>query len=155
MQIFVIHFPELFNSRNYGYRLPTEIEWEYFAREGYNPSTNKFSGTDSENDMWNFGVNLKRTSFTPKVFEIKSLNANALGLFDVTGNVEEWCFDWYGSVTTDTALIGAETGMSRVSRGGSWKSTNKFCYVSYRSKINPYRRYDCVGFRVVRSLNQN
>ena len=130
-----------------GYRLPTEAEWEYIAREA-GKSTTTYSGSDNiENVAW-----YKRNS-SIKTHEVKGKNANSLGIYDMSGNVWEWCYDWYSSINSSTADTGAASGNYRVERGGSWFFNDSDCAVSGRNRYNPGHRGNYRGFRVVRSAN--
>ena len=131
-----------------GYRLPTEAEWEYIAREA-GKSTTTYSGSDNiENVAW-----YKRNS-SIKTHEVKGKNANSLGIYDMSGNVWEWCYDWYSSsINSSTADTGAASGSRRVERGGPWNGDASNCTVSLRGNLIPSNRYNNLGFRVVRSAN--
>ena len=131
-----------------GYRLPTEAEWEYIAREA-GKSTTTYSGSDTIDDVAWYIINSR-----DKTHEVKEKNANSLGIYDMSGNVGEWCWDWYSiSINTSTADTGASSGSYRVKRGSSWYGSNPDCTVSSRSIIVLYYRDNGQGFRVVRSAN--
>ena len=132
-----------------GYRLPTEAEWEYIAREAGTSSTT-YSGSNTIGDVaW------YKSNSSSKTHEVKGKKANSLGIYDMSGNVWEWCYDWYSSINSSTADTGAASGNYRVERGGSWGSDASYCTVSYRDSVNlPNGRINCLGFRVVRSSSK-
>lgn len=135
-----------------GYRLPTEAEWEYLARGGENYT---YAGSDTVDDVAWYTSNIKDTGTR----EVKTKQANAYGLYDMSGNVWEWCWDRFGIIRSTTGFAGSESGSFRVPRGGSWKSNNDNdnCAVFYRplrAGEHPYFRYEIWGFRVVRNANQ-
>ena len=131
-----------------GYRLPTEAEWEYIAREA-GKSTTTYSGSDTINDVAWYSSNS-----SSKTHEVKGKNANSLGIYDMSGNVWEWCWDWYSSISSSTADTGASSGSLRVARGGSWSLPASYCAVSCRSYGSPNSRGSGLGFRVVRSSSK-
>ena len=131
-----------------GYRLPTEAEWEYIAWEA-GTSTTTYSGSNTIDDVAWYSSNS-----SSKNHEVKGKKANSLGIYDMSGNVWEWCYDWYGTVSSTTADTGASSGSCRVRRGGSWYFSASYCAVSYRDGITPISRYDVYGFRVVRSSSK-
>ena len=142
-----------------GYRLPTEAEWEYAARGGQTGILdgswgNTYSGSNTADDVaWYFKNNDSENSDS-KTHEVGKKQANALGLYDMSGNVREWCWDWYGSYPSGTEdPAGPVTGSSRVGRGGSWNDNDSGCTVSIRrSSGDPYYRGISYGFRLVRSI---
>ena len=131
-----------------GYRLPTEAEWEYIAREA-GKSTTTYSGSANIEDVAWYTRNSSK-----KTHEVKGKKANSLGIYDMSGNVWEWCYDWYSeSITSSTADTGAASHSSRVTRGGSWYGRASFCIVAERLYCRPSDRNNILGFRVVRSAN--
>ena len=129
-----------------GYRLPTEAEWEYLARGGENY---KYAGSNTVGDVAWYTSNTNDTGTR----EVKTKQANAYGLYDMSGNVWEWCWDWYGSINSTTDSAGSASGSGRVRRGGSWFGGGISCAVSDRSSSSPYDRGSFYGLRVVRNAN--
>ena len=130
-----------------GYRLPTEAEWEWLARGGENYT---YAGSNTVNDVAWSDTNNTGTR------EVKTKKANGYGLYDMSGNVFEWCYDWGNdnSVSSSTADTGVSSGTDRVFRGGSWYTKNNFCAVSSRRHNYPFNCNSILGFRVVRNANQ-
>lgn len=141
-----------------GWRLPTEVEWEMLARGGNltNSNQTKYSGSDAVGDVaWyveNSGDN--GGSNNRKSHIIKGKKKNDINLYDMTGNVWEWCWDWYAetspSITSSTLFSGSTTGTYRVMRGGSWGSHDDDCVVGSRGSHNQNARGN-IGFRIVRN----
>ena len=135
-----------YNEEANGYRLPTEAEWEWLARGGENYT---YAGSNTVDDVAWYTTNTNNTGTR----EVKTKQANGYGLYDMSGNVYELCYDWYDTVSSSTADTGASSGSDRVLRGGSWCIEAYFCQVSERNSRSPYDRKNYYGFRVVRSAN--
>lgn len=131
-----------------GYRLPTEAEWEYAARGGKQSKGYKYSGSDNIDEVAWTEENSKGTIHT--VGEKKN---NELGIYDMTGNIYEWCWDWYGDYTEEskTNPTGPLNGTDRVNRGGSLLGDAYYATVSFRWLFKPENGYFIIGFRLVRS----
>ena len=128
------------------FRLPTEAEWEYAARGGNKSSHYKYSGSGNIGYVaWYY----KNSGSTTHAVETQT--ANELGIYDMSGNVCEWCSDWYGgySAGAQTNPQGPSSGSARVLRGGSWSDYARYCRVSYRYCGDPYDSYDGGGLRLV------
>ncbi|MFW5627728.1 MAG: bifunctional serine/threonine-protein kinase/formylglycine-generating enzyme family protein [Candidatus Cloacimonadaceae bacterium] len=134
-----------------GYRLPTEAEWEYAARGGQKSADNMYAGSDVLKEVAWFNDNLgDRTQFVGKK------NPNELGIYDMSGNVWEWCWDWYSETYyKESSKInprGPSVGAYRVLRGGSWVSYEQYCRNASRYQLNPRRVLFTVGFRLATNL---
>ena len=129
----------------YEYRLPTEAEWEYACRAG---SLGDYSGATLDALGW-YAVNAQSRTHDAGVTTL-----NAWGLFDVHGNVSEWCVDWYDQRYYGTAAADRDpkgpgaNGYYRVLRGGSWGDRARFCRSAYRSRLGPGHRSGYRGFRL-------
>ncbi len=131
-----------------GYRLPTEAEWEYLARGGNltNSGQTAYSGSNTKGDVAWYGENSGN-----KTHEVKKKAPNALGLYDMTGNIGEWCWDWYGDITADTPSDGVSSGSYRVGRGAAWAYDADLWTI--RAWAYPYERSFYFGCRVVCSAS--
>ena len=137
-----------------GCRLPTEAEWEYAARAGTTTpfSTGNNLTTTQANYEGNYPYNNNaKGEYRQKTMPVGSFAANAYGLFDMHGNVWEWCSDWYGDYSTSaqTNPKGASSGSFRVLRGGCWYEYARFCRAAYRCNVTPDDRVNGFGFRLV------
>ncbi|MDR3343025.1 MAG: formylglycine-generating enzyme family protein [Treponema sp.] len=144
------------NQNANGYRLPTETEWEYACRAG---STTPFStGYDITTDQANYDGNYPYNNsakgiYREKTIAVRSFASNPWGLFDLHGNVWEWCWDWYGDYTRENQHTppGASSGTFRVIRGGSWSSLAQDLRSANRGYDTPAsRHYHHLGFRLAR-----
>lgn len=131
------------------YRLPTEAEWEYGARSG--GKNDKWSGTSSERELEEYAWFDKNSSGGTRTVGLKK--PNGLGIYDMSGNVWEWCSDWYDEGYYRHSAIsnppGASSGSSRVLRGGSWDYRADFARAAYRVRLDPDLRSNSRGFRLV------
>lgn len=146
-----------------GYRLPTEAEWEYAARQRGQKVRFGDGRNTADPARINFDGNLDPTSYSKEGIDrqqtvpVGSLNApNALGLHDMSGNVWEWCWDWYGSypASAHTNPRGADSGSDRVGRGGSWSYVPAVVRAASRGGGSPGGGSNVLGFRLARSATR-
>ena len=128
------------------FKLPTESQWEYAARGGSKSQGNKYSGSNTLSEVGWF-----RENSGGKTHPIGQKQANELGLYDMSGNVWEWCSDWYGGYnsSSETDPIGSWSGSSRVFRGGGWNDGSRNCRTSFRNRNTPTNCYSDLGLRLV------
>lgn len=138
------------------FRLPTEAEWEYAARGGQNSLGYKYSGSNNIDEVaWYYDNSHTRTGWfggkqDRKTHPVATKKANELGVYDMSGNVWEWCQDWYGSYgsSAQTNPQGPSSGSSRVRRGGCWFNWAGDCRSAIRFYDAPTYRYNYFGLRL-------
>jgi formylglycine-generating enzyme len=135
------------------YGLPTEAQWEYAARAG--TTTAFYFGDQLSTDQANYNGNYpmpggSKGEYRDKTVPVGSFPANAWGLYDMHGNVHEWCQDWYGKYPSGpvTDPTGPSSGAYRVLRGGSWNSFARYCRSAFRDDIHPVSRGNRLGLRL-------
>jgi len=132
-----------------GYRLPTEAQWEYAAKGGNgSPGNYTYSGSNTVGDVAWYSENSDS-----KTHEVGKKAPNGLGIYDMSGNVWEWCWDWLSesySSEAQTNPVGTAVGSYRVNRGGSFDSGDSFTRSARRGAAFPYDRFNGTGFRLVR-----
>ena len=128
------------------FRLPTEAEWEFAARGGNNSNHYQYSGSNELGDVaWYDGNSGDKTHV------VATKQPNELGLYDMSGNVWEWCSDWFGNYSSSslTNPTGPNSGSNRVNRGGSWSNNARYCRSSYRNYYTPVSSCFNLGLRLV------
>ena len=138
----------------YNFTLPTEAQWEYAARGGNKSKGYTFSGSDDNigNVAWYWNNSNGNNGNTYGTHEVKTKSSNELGIYDMSGNVWEWCSDWYGKnyykESPDKNPKGPLNGDLRVLRGGGWNSSAEYCRVAIRGYNNPGSSDGRIGFRL-------
>jgi formylglycine-generating enzyme required for sulfatase activity len=155
-QVFLKKLCEMEGVPEGTYRLLTEAEWEYACRAG--TQTPFCYGTDLDSSMANFNGKYPYGAGAEGVYRgmttpVGSFQPNAWGLYDMHGNVWEWCQDWWGPYPSKpvTDPLGPASGVSRVLRGGSWRSDARNCRCANRSGFRRDDRYDGLGLRLART----
>lgn len=152
-----IFIDKLNSMTNVVFRLPTEAEWEYAARGGKNSKGFLYSGSDDINTVaWYMDNSPKTNVGGYKNQVVKTKCPNELGIYDMTGNIWEWCSDFYSKSYYRESLSvdpqGSEKGNEHVIRGGSVGSDNTHCYIPYRKGVNPRIGHCSSGFRLVMTI---
>lgn len=157
-QVFIVTLKEKTGLK---FRLPTEAEWEYAARGGHasirlsnlkSTATNMYTGSNNLDEVGWYNKNSNS-----KTHPVAAKKPNELGLYDMSGNIWEWCQDWYGRKYYDECKkkgtvdnpTGSQSGSDRVLRGGSWYGGARNCRSAYRSLAGPGYCNDGIGFRLV------
>jgi formylglycine-generating enzyme required for sulfatase activity len=136
-----------------GYRLPTEAEWEYGARGGHKKTGEfAYAGSNDLNEVGFYTDNSALNGFRGTQ-EVGKKQANDLGLYDMSGNAWEWCYDWWGDYVGQFQenSVGPARSSGRICRGGSWSYDASSCRVAERHRYSPTNSNDYLGFRFVRT----
>jgi formylglycine-generating enzyme len=141
------------NFKANGYRLPTEAEWEFAAKGGVKSKGYKFSGGNDANEVaWHKAIS-KNSPHT-----VGTKLPNELGLYDMSGNVWEWCWDWYNKdyykIEKGDNPKGPEMGERKCVRGGSWDSQVNYLRPANRISTPPNKTHEFYGFRVARTITE-
>lgn len=150
----ILFCQELSKQTGHNVQLPTEAQWEYAARGGIKSSDLMYSGSHNIDEVaWydSSWYSEDESQETITIHNVKLKQPNELGLYDMTGNVWEYCSDWYGTYSSSTQHnpTGPSSGTSRVMRGGSWYNRNRMCRVSTRAETSTTHRDTNIGFRIV------
>ncbi len=143
------NFLDIDSAAGPAFRLPTEAQWEYAARGGKKDIPSLFAGSDNLDEVGWYGEN-SEIDGVEQTHPVGAKKANELGLFDMSGNVWEWCQDWKGPYeeSAEPNPKGPPTGDYRVLRGGSWYVDYRSSRVSLRINFDPWSGYDFIGFRL-------
>ena len=135
------------------FKLPTEAQWEYAARGGNKSRNYVFAGSDQRDEVawcWTTVPTHDAADADYGTMPVACNKPNELGLYDMSGNVFEWCQDWYGTYSADDQInpTGPELAMQRVMRGGCWVVSSRYCYVWYRMCLIPDMSGSDIGLRL-------
>ena len=149
-----LKFIEKLNSMTgLNFRLPTESEWEFAAKGGNKGAGTTYSGSDNMDDVaW------QRKNSRSTTHDVKTKLPNELGIYDMTGNVWEWCMDWYGEYNDKTISDpkGLSTGSNHLMRGGCWKSEENHCSTTFRNHDKTIQNTsELIGLRLVLPLSDD
>jgi formylglycine-generating enzyme required for sulfatase activity len=140
----------LSKKTNQKFRLPTEAEWEFAARGGNSSGQYLFSGSNDLSLVAWFAGNSRQS-----LSKVGQKQPNELGIYDMSGNVMEWCYDFYSENYYETAksdnLSGPSTGTEKVARGGSWSTPEQVCRSTFRIAYPETSRGGSIGFRICRT----
>ena len=141
------------NFKANGYRLPTEAEWEFAAKGGTNSKGFRYSGSDKLEDVAWYKANSNGQPHT-----VGTKLPNELGIYDMSGNVWEWCWDWYNKdfykLEKGDNPKGPEMGERRTVRGGSWDSKSNYVRPANRISTIPSKTHEFYGFRIARTISK-
>lgn len=142
----------------YGGDLPTEAEWEYAARGGKLSKGYIYAGSDDPDEVARYN---QPVSFNSKIIAVAQKHPNELGLYDMSGNIQEWCYDWYdenyytycNNMGTVANPYGPDTGKNRIVRGGACDSSPTFIRTTYRVYKSPFTSDSKTGCRIIFRLD--